>query len=310
MGYASWSSTAYDNLKTDYSTKSTDDIFTNNKTRTIDNEMNPKNLSVREARDSDAHPQSLAIMINLDVTGSMGRIPDIIVREKLGNLMNTLIDHNVKDAAVLFNAIGDHVEDKYPLQVGQFESGTQELNKWLTSTFIESGGGGQNRESYLLAWLVAGRHTSIDCFEKRGQKGFLFTIGDEACWNKLDKSSLTEIMGYDENGEGLSDKQLLTEAQRMYNVFHIHVQQGSYRDDPEILKYWKDLLGERLILLDDYDKISEVIATTVSVMLGADLEEVVNTFDKSTAVTVRNSVSNAVKVTDGSNKSEDSVITL
>jgi len=308
MGYTSWSSTAYDNLKTDYKTKSTDDIFINNKTRTIDKEMDPKNLSVREARDSDAHPQSLAIMINLDVTGSMGRIPDIIVREKLDSLMNTLIDHNVKDAAVLFNAIGDHKEDDYPLQVGQFESGTQELNKWLTSTFIESGGGGQNKESYLLAWLVAGRHTSIDCFEKRGQKGFLFTIGDEACWNKLDKSSLTEIMGYDENGEGLSDKQLLTEAQRMYNVFHIHVQQGSYRDDPEILKYWKDLLGERLILLDDYDKISEVIATTVSVMLGADLEEVVNTFDKSTAVTVRNSVSNAVKVTEGGNT--DSIINL
>ncbi|MFA5397951.1 MAG: hypothetical protein WC346_18210 [Methanogenium sp.] len=309
MGYTNWSSTAYDNLKTDYKTKSTDDIFTNNKTRTIDTAMDPKNLSIREARDSDAHPQSLAIMINLDVTGSMGVIPEAIVREKLGNLMNTLIDHNVKDAAVLFNAIGDHVEDKYPLQVGQFESGTQELNKWLTSTFIESGGGGQNRESYLLAWLVAGRHTSIDCFEKRGQKGFLFTIGDEACWDKLDKSSLSEIMGYDENVEGLSDKQLLTEAQRMYNVFHIHVQQGSYRNDPQILKYWKDLLGERLILLEDYDKISEVIATTVSVILGANFDDVVNSFDNSTAMVVRNSVSNAVKA-NGSNKSDDSVITL
>lgn len=309
MGYTSWSSTAYNNLKTDYKTKSTDDIFINNKTRTIDTAMDPKNLSVREARDSDDHPQSLAIMINLDVTGSMGVIPDVIVREKLGNLMTTLINHNVKDAAVLFNAIGDHLEDHYPLQVGQFESGTQELNKWLTSTFIESGGGGQNRESYLLAWLVAGRHTSIDCFEKRGQKGFLFTIGDEACWDKLDKSSLVEIMGYDENVEGLSDKQLLIEAQRMYNVFHIHVQQGSYRNDPQILKYWKDLLGERLILLEDYDKISEVIATTVSVMLGANFDDVVNSFDNSTAIVVRNSVSNAVK-TNGSNKSEDSVITL
>ena len=116
-------------------------------------------------------------------------------------------------------------------------------------------------------------------------------------------------MGYDENVEGLSDKQLLTEAQRMYNVFHIHVQQGSYRNDPQILKYWKNLLGERLILLEDYDKISEVIATTVSVMLGANFDDVVNSFDNSTALVVRNSVFNAVKTVD-STKSEDSVITL
>jgi hypothetical protein len=44
-------------------------------------------------------------------------------------------------------------------------------------------------------------------------------------------------------------------------------------------------------------------------MLGANFDDVVNSFDNSTAIVVRNSVSNAVK-TNGSNKSTDSIINL
>lgn len=307
MGYTTWSSDAYNTLKTDYSFKSTDDIFISNRTKTIFPEMNPKGLGVRESRDSDEHPNSLAIMVFLDVTGSMKRIPEVIVRKKLNSLMETLITHNVKDAAVMFSCIGDHLQDKASLQVGQFESGTQELNKWLISSYLEGGGGGQDRESYLLSWLVAGRHTSIDCFEKRGQKGFLFTIGDERSWSSLSHTHLEELMGYTQ-GEELTDDQLLIEAQRMYNVFHIHIQEGSYRDDPQVINYWKDKLGQRLILLDDYNKISEVIASTVAVSLGESLDTVVNSFDSSTALIVRKSIENVVNVVNG--KEGDKIINL
>ena len=167
MGYARWSSDAYAHLRASYATKSGDDIFTNNRSRTIAPEMNPYGLSFRESRDSEAHPNSLAISVFLDVTGSMGRIPEQLIRHKLGSLMDTLTGHGVDSPQILFSAIGDHLSDSAPLQVGQFESGTQELSACLSSIFIERGGGGQNMESYLLAWLVGGRHTSIDCFEKR-----------------------------------------------------------------------------------------------------------------------------------------------
>lgn len=56
-------------------------------------------------------------------------------------------------------------------------------------------------------------------------------------------------MGYGQSDE-LTDKQLLAEAQKMYNVYHIHVNEGSYKDDPNVLGYWKGMLNERLILND------------------------------------------------------------
>jgi hypothetical protein len=94
------------------------------------------------------------------------------------------------------------------------------LNHWLSSIYVEGYGGGQDRESYLQAWLVAGRHSSIDCYEKRNQKGFLFTIGDEASWDTLDAIRLKSIMGYNQS-ENLTDKQLLAEAQKctMFIIF-------------------------------------------------------------------------------------------
>ena len=136
-------------------------------------------------------------------------------------------------------------------------------------------------ESYLQAWLIAGRHTSIDCFEKRNQKGFLITIGDELSWDSLDVDALKEIMGYAQ-AEKVTDTQLLEEAQRLYNVYHIHVNEASYRDDPTVLGYWRKTLGERLIVLDDYNAICETIATLIAVQHGVDIDAVTSKFDAKT----------------------------
>ena len=278
MGHSTWSSDAYTNLSSskDYASKSADDIFS----KTVNSDMLPVNLTVRESRDSDAHPESLAVMVLLDDTGSMGRIPeDIVKNEKTGlaTLMDTIIENGVPHPQVLFGTVNDHHCIDTPIQVGQFESGTDELDKWLTGIALQGGGGGQNRESYLLAWIVAGRHTSIDCFEKRNVKGFLFTIGDEASWDSLSAKSLKNVLGY-EKAEEVTDKQLLEEAQRLYNVYHIHVNEASYHDDPEVLGYWKKMLGERLIVLNDYRAICPTIATLIAVQHGADIKTVTSKF--------------------------------
>ena len=282
MGYSTWSSDAFDHLKDSKKGKSRRAIFSNT---FIHASMDPNGLTVRESRDSDAHPESIPVAVFLDVTGSMGRIPEIMVREKLGALMDTLLAHDVEHPQVLFGAIGDHLSDRCPLQVGQFESGTDELDMWLTRMYLEGGGGGQNKESYLLAWLFAARHTSLDSFEKRGQKGFLFTIGDEWCWESISEDRLKALMGYKQSDKVLASD-LLEEAQRMYEVFHIHVNQGSYRDAPGVLNPWRDLLGERLIVLDDYNVVAETIAATVAVLQGAHLSSVLSSFDSGTSKTV------------------------
>ncbi|MGK0391120.1 MAG: hypothetical protein ACI94Y_003882 [Maribacter sp.] len=295
MGYTDWSSDAYKHLKKSYSTKSRGAIFKNTASRKLADELNPKGLKFRESRDSDAHPNSLAIMVNLDVTGSMGRIPEQLIRHKLGALMDTLIDHDIEDPQVLFSAIGDHISDRCPLQVGQFESGTDELNEGLAKIFIEGGGGGQNMESYLMAWLVAGRHTSIDCFEKRGNKGFLFTIGDEKSWHQLNADWLKNVMGYSQ-AETLKAEDLLAEAQRMYHVFHIHVNETGYKDSPDVIGYWKDLLGERALILDTHESLAELIASTVAVINGIDLGKLTAGFDAKTASSIKNALVNISSV--------------
>lgn len=288
MGYTKWSSTAYTHLKSSYATKSRGAIF---KSTTIAPEMNPHGLIFRESRDSDAHPNSLAIGVFLDVTGSMGRIPEQLIRHKLGSLMDTLLDHNIEDPQVMFSAIGDHISDRAPLQVGQFESGTDELSECLTRIYLEGGGGGQNMESYLLAWLIAGQHTSIDCFEKREKKGFLFTIGDEKSWDNVDAARLKSIMGYAQS-DTVKAEELLAQAQRMYHVFHIHINETGYRDNPDVLGYWRDLLGERLLILDDHTTLAELIASTVAVMSGVNLASLTAGFDPKTASSIKNALVN------------------
>ena len=307
MGYSSWSDDAYTNLSSSksYATKSADAIFS--KKATV--EMSPKNLTIRESRDSDIHPSSLAVMIFLDDTGSMGRIPENLVKNELPTLMNTIIDNGIPDPQVLFGAINDHHCIKTPLQVGQFESGTEELDKWLTGVALQGGGGGQDMESYLMAWLIAGRHTSIDCFEKRNEKGFLFTIGDEKSWNCLDADSLKEFMGYSQS-EDISDVQLLAEAQRLYNVYHIHVNEGSYCNSPKVLEYWKKMLGERLIVLDDYRAICATIATLIAIQHGVDIKTVVSKFDTKTANMVTNALSVVTSIGGVIAKNDEGIINL
>lgn len=289
MGHSHYSDDAYDDFKRASRSKSTDDTFYNNKTGTIDPLMNPLGLKFRESRDSIEHPNSFGIIVFLDVTGSMGSIPVNLTKNKLNELMGTLVKHGMTDAQVLFGAIGDHHSDSAPLQVGQFETGTDELIRCLTATYLEGKGGGQNVESYLLAWLVAGRHTSLDCFEKRGQKGILFTIGDEKTWPYIDAASLKKILGYAE-AENLKAEDLLAEAQRLYHVFHIHSNETGYRNNPDVLGDWKRLVGERLIICEDNNEIPEIIASTVAVMRGIDLDTVVSSFDHSTASNVKSAL--------------------
>ncbi len=241
-----------------YTTKGVDEIFTQQKSRQIHESMNPNGIDKRECRDSEAHPNSFPIIASLDVTGSMGGIPHDLVKEGLPKLMGKVIQYGTPDASLLFLAVGDHECDRVPLQVGQFESGDLELDTWLTRTFIEGGGGGNSGESYLLAWYFAANHTVTDHFEKRGKKGLLFTVGDEPCLRSLPKTVKTEIMGKTARGQATTDKELLEEAKKMYDVYHIHILQGSA--GARSVGYWCELLGDNCIEINDFRLVPDAIA--------------------------------------------------
>lgn len=244
-----------------YHTKSVNEIFTQQKERRIHDSMSPRNVDKRECRDSETHPNSIPIVLTLDLTGSMGSIPHELIKDGLPTLMGTLTQNGVPDASLLFLGVGDHECDKAPLQVGQFESGDKELDMWLTRTWIEGNGGGNAGESYLLAWYFAANHIVTDAFEKRNKKGFLFTIGDEACLKSLPKSAIKEIMGDTARGQSVTDKELLAAAQEMYNVYHLHIlHSGGAKYS---LPYWIELLGQNCIGVEDYRDVAKTVAKIV-----------------------------------------------
>ena len=242
-----------------YYTKSTREVF---KQKRINNAMDPRGVRIREARDSAEHPNSLAIILGLDVTGSMGSIPHFLVKQGLPNIMDKIIQNGLKDPQVLFLGIGDHMYDSCPLQVSQFESSDELLDHWLTSVFLEGGGGGNDGESYLLAWYFAAKHTSIDCFEKRKQKGFLFTIGDEPPLEKIDGNYLKHIMG-DGQYEDLTAFSLLEKVREMYNVFHINVGETASGSRQTVVDAWKQILKDNLLVAKHHDDIASLIADTI-----------------------------------------------
>jgi hypothetical protein len=197
----------------------------------------------------------------------MGHIPHELVKEGLPKIMSGIIQHGIPDPQVLFLGVGDHECDKAPLQISQFESGDEELDMWLTRTYIESGGGGNAGESYGLAHYFAATHCVTDNWDKRKQKGLLFTIGDEPNLKSYPSTALKEITG---NGDisTFTDQQILEKAQEKWDVYHIMPGKESRgaRD------YWKDLLGQNFIWVDKSEMVADAIRDIVIAQATAQME--------------------------------------
>jgi hypothetical protein len=215
----------------------------------------------RESRDSAIHPNSNAVTVLFDVTGSMHEVPRIL-QQNLRTLFNLLLERRyLEDPAILVGGIGDATCDRAALQVGQFEAGN-EIEDDLSRLFLEGGGGGQKTESYELALYFLARKTSIDCFEKRGRKGYAFIIGDEMPYPRVRRREVEHIFG-DVLPADIPVRQIVEEARKKYEIYYILPNLTSYYDDPRIFDCWKQLLGQNVIRLDDPAGISELIAATI-----------------------------------------------
>jgi len=263
--------TVYSNVSREASSKkyrmmSTNSIFAQNTKHEVHDSMSPMGLGIREARDSDVHPNTIPIIIALDGTGSMGHIPEEIIKDDLTHLMESLIHGaGLPDIALMFMGIGDYKFDRGPLQVGQFESGDQELQTWLERLWLGGFmGGADSVESYGMAWIIGGKHVALDSMEKRNQKGFLFTIGDEGFDEEYDVTRIFDTPSQSK----LSAKAALHLAKQNFEVFHIHANHGSYPNNEYILKQWKDALGQNLLIADTNKDIIQKIIDTVKAGVG------------------------------------------
>ncbi len=270
MGYSYWSDDAFqtrqDHRHSTGQTAFTYDAYVRATGQArVHDQMDPFGVT-RESRDSVEHPESLAIGVMFDVTGSMGSVPRVL-QAKLGSLMRVLVEKGyVAHPQVLFGAIGDATCDRVPLQVGQFESGL-EMDDDLGKIYLEGGGGGQVYESYELAMYFFALHTSIDCFEKRGRKGYLFTIGDEKPYGAVQSGHVRHHMG-DKLTANIPTKQVVRELQKRYHYFHIVPTNTAHGRSDDVQGCWRSLLGERVLMLEDEAAVCETIALAIGLSEG------------------------------------------
>lgn len=214
-------------------------------TRKLDESLDPRNFSLRECANSDEHPNTIPVILALDVTGSMGNSCRECA-EALGVIMTNLYK-KYKDIEFCVMGIGDLAYDKSPVQMSQFESDIR-IAEAIDKIYMEHGGGGNNYESYTAAWYMGLKRTKLDSFEKQGRKGIIITMGDEELNPYLPSTNLNNKTGSSEQKD-VETKDLYNQVTEKFDVFHIAVDdpQNSYNFHKSgIENTFGQLLGERL----------------------------------------------------------------
>ncbi len=284
--HAEWKSyTSTGSKGYDYQSAPVDQIYAR---RAISQALDPRGITVRESRDSADNPQSTPVIVALDVTGSMGMVLEAMAKDGLPTLMTEIYGRKpVTDPHVMALGIGDCEHDAAPLQATQFEADIR-IAQQLEDLYLERGGGGNNYESYALAWYFAARHCATDAWEKRGQKGFLFTVGDEEPTQKLVASDVTRVFGRTPVGS-LDVKDVLAAAEERWHVYHLMVAEGSHArtHKDRVRSRWTDLLGQRAVWLADHKRMAQAIVTLLLLAQGQDANSVIASWDADTGKVLR-----------------------
>lgn len=231
------------------------------KARTLDPALDPKNV-IRECCDSDDHPNTLPVILALDVTGSMGQAA-VEVAKKLNGIMTKLYE-NIADVEFMIMGIGDLAYDFCPIQASQFESDIR-IAEQLDKVYFEFHGGGNGFESYSAAWYFGLHHTKLDCW-KRGKRGIIITIGDERLNPYLpmhgNHSGLVDSLG-DNLEKDVETPELFEEASKKFDIYHIHVNHGRNYDEENIEKSFNPVLDEDHFKKANLNNITETIVNII-----------------------------------------------
>lgn len=288
MGYAKWDPSAWSAYARANQGKSRSEIFASTRMKPA---LNPAKITMRESRDSDDSLPSTPIIVGIDVTGSMGVLAETLVKRGLRPLFEEILDRKpVTDPHVMAMAIGDAWFDQAPLQVTQFEADIR-VAEQIQDLFIEGGGGGNQYESYNLPWYFAATKTATDAWQKRGRKGYLFTVGDEPCPPVLEASHIKRVFGTGAQRD-LPTADVLAMAARRYEVFHVVVEEGSFARSrlDVVMKSWTEVLGQRVLRLSDHEKLSEVIVSAIEITEGKDASAVAASWSGDTSRVVEKAV--------------------
>lgn len=230
------------------------DIF---KATGMDPALDPKNV-IRECCDSPEHPETKPVLISLDITGSMGDAATEVA-SSLNVIMSNLFD-KVKDIEFMTMGIGDFAYDRCPLQVSQFESDIR-IAEQIDKIYFEFGGGGNYYESYTAAWKFGLDNTKLDCYDKRGKKALLITMGDERINPYIDADRWEEVVGT--RCQTIETKELYKEASKKFEIYHIHVDHHLYGGYEDSADSFKKVLPEQHVITCKVDEIDNAITNII-----------------------------------------------
>lgn len=292
MGTGRWDSGAWSSYSTAHvAGKSSSAVFSAKKMK---DDFDPAQINVRESRDSADNPNSTPIIVGVDVTGSMGIIADNLIRDGLDTLATEIYARKpVPDPHIMALAIGDAYVDQAPLQATQFEADIR-IAKQLQELWLEKGGGPNDGESYNLAHLFAAEKTVSDAWEKRGKKGYLFTVGDEPVLEQVTSDQASKFLGL--QTPTLTTEECIRMASAKYEVFHVVINEKrrGFGIDPII--QWKSLLPQRVIVLNDHTKLAETIVSAIQVAEGAKKADVASSWCGGTSMVVAGAIQDLVEV--------------
>ncbi len=268
MGFGSYRASDWTKLKNSRGIKSSSsvqEIFTSKK---MDPKYDPKNINIRESRDSEDSPESTPVIIAFDDTASMGYLAAEIAQNSLNKTVTEIYDKKpVTNPHVMCAAFGN-AGDMAPLQVTQFEADIRIVEQLLDLWIVLRGLGDSGDP---LVWYFAAKHTSIDSFRKRGKKGFLFTIGDDYIKGSIRGHHINDIFG-DEKVRDMTPEQILEMAKEEYHVFHIITKPLK----PAVVNEWLKLLPASTAIVDEKNvgNLYMVIISIMQLVNGQDREEI------------------------------------
>lgn len=236
------------------------------KSRQIADVLNPYGV-IRECCDSEEHPETVPVILALDVTGSMGSAA-VEVAKRLNTVMTKLYEQT-KDVEFMIMGIGDLAYDRAPIQASQFESDIR-IAEQLDKLYFEGGGGGNKYESYTAAWYFALNNTRLDC-HGRGKKGLIITMGDEPLNPYLPKDPLKASLGAG-NEKDIETAELYNEVIGKFELYHLAVidpRSCGARYEPDIMKTFGQYFDNEHLKKVDLNNITPTIINIVTDFAGA-----------------------------------------
>jgi hypothetical protein len=241
----------------------------------IDPSLDPKKFKVRECVNNDEHPNTVPVILALDVTGSMGEACSETAAA-LGVIVTNLYE-KFKDIEFCIMGIGDLAYDNAPIQMSQFESDVR-IAEALDKVYIEYGGGGNGFESYTAAWYMGLKRTKLDAYDKQGRKGIIITMGDEPLNPYLPKKQLNGAINASEE-KNIETPALYKEASKKFDIYHISVDDSAtcYQGyKARIEKSFGELLGNNY-RVSTINQLAKTIEDCISESLSGRVEEIKST---------------------------------